>query len=407
MTSKESGPNTVDAEPAGNVDNPMRSRRGGRKDIPAHVGVKSNTPPVDQPKQGKGGRKTKAQRQAEILAAIKNRHEKETAGKNAEHASRLTHAKRELPGEGPAQTLECEQTEQEMEPEVDGDLGDSRDINDEQADDADNLPVVIDAGNATLPASYEHAKQALATCSSIDECKDWEGKAAALAAYGRMAGDTELERHALRIRAYAARRAGELLRAIPGQTGGRPPREKNSGGYSPEFPNVSQGFAEKPMSPRAAAVKDAGMSEHQAKEAMRVAAVPKDDFERQVEGPKPPTVATLAKQGKRKPPTEPDADARRAQADDHKNRSIGADTVARALKKWKAEISPDQQSQIEANTPERRAFANAIERLPPNDAVWACDLASYVKQEACNIEKAAGRMPEHDDGHVGGDDQVT
>ena len=134
---------------------------------------------------------------------------------------------------------------------------------DEQAN-ANNLPAPIDADNTTLPASYERAKQALAACESIDECKDWEDRAAALAAYGRMAGDTELEKHALRIRAHAARRAGELLLAIPGETGGRPPRKKNSGGHSPEFSDASLEPAEKTMSPRAAAAKDAGMSEHHA-----------------------------------------------------------------------------------------------------------------------------------------------
>src|SRR5262245_18917195 len=140
-------------------------------------------------------------------------------------------------GEGPAQTPEGAHTEQEQEPKVDGDLGVSRDINDEQAT-ADNLPATIGADNAKLPASYERAKLALAECESIDECKDWEDKAAALAAYGRMAGDTELEKYALRIRAHAARRAGELLDAIPRETGGRP-RKKYSGGHSPEFSNAS------------------------------------------------------------------------------------------------------------------------------------------------------------------------
>src|SRR5262249_53873477 len=156
-----------------------------------------------------------------------------------------------------------------------------------------------------LPASYERAKQALAECESVDECKTWSDKAAALAAYGRMQGDTELEKQASRIRAHAARRAGELLLEIPGETGGRPPRTKNSGGHSPEFSEVSPEPAGKPMSARATAARSAGMSEHQAKELMRVATVAREEFDRQVNGSKPPSVATLAKQGtrKRSPPT--------------------------------------------------------------------------------------------------------
>jgi hypothetical protein len=328
ILSEDPSPRTADAKAVGNVDNRGRRRSRGRKDIPAHVGVKNN----------------------------------------------------ELPRTG-----------QKQEPEVDGDPGISRDINDEQAN-TDNLPVPIDVGNATLPASYEQAKQALATCSSIVECKDCEDKAAALAAYGRMAGDTELEKHALRIRAHAARRAGELLRAIPAETGGRPRRKKNAGGRSPEFSDASLESAAKPMSPRAAAARDAGMSEHQVKEVTRVAAVPEDDFERQVNGSTPPSVAMLAKQGtsKRSLPTAPAAGARSAKADDHKNPSIGAEAVACALEKWQADFPPAQQKQIKVNTPERRAFVNAIKRLPPTDAAWACQLASYVQQQTRDIDEAIG-----------------
>ena len=73
------------------------------------------------------------------------------------------------------------------------------------------------------------------------------------------------------------------------------------------------------------------MSEHQLKEAMRVAAVSKDDFERQVNGPAPPRVAILAKQGTRKRslPTAPAAGALRAKADDRKNHSRSAPKPSR------------------------------------------------------------------------------
>jgi hypothetical protein len=33
---------------------------------------------------------------------------------------------------------------------------------------------------------YNAAKQALADCESIDECKDWKDKGAAMAAYAKM-----------------------------------------------------------------------------------------------------------------------------------------------------------------------------------------------------------------------------
>lgn len=48
---------------------------------------------------------------------------------------------------------------------------------------------------------------------------------------------------------------------------------------------------------RSGAAKNAGISEHQRKTMLRVASVPEDDFERQVESDKPPTVTELARQG--------------------------------------------------------------------------------------------------------------
>lgn len=81
----------------------------------------------------------------------------------------------------------------------------------------------IPIGRADLPERYQAATQALAECTRIDECKDWADKAQALASYARQAQDDTLEKHALRIRARAIRRAGELLRTFQtGPKGGRP-----------------------------------------------------------------------------------------------------------------------------------------------------------------------------------------
>lgn len=140
------------------------------------------------------------------------------------------------------------------------------------------------AGGAKLPASYVAARNALAECQSIDECKDWADKAAALAAYAKQAEDIELEQMAARIRARAMRRAGELLKQFDGRGGDRAD-SKNVGGHS---------FA--PTQKQAA--RDAGFSEHQQFNAVRIANIPQDDFDRQVEGKTPPTITTLAQQGK-------------------------------------------------------------------------------------------------------------
>jgi len=146
------------------------------------------------------------------------------------------------------------------------------------------VPVNIDTSKAHFPESYEAAKKALAKCESMDECMQWGDKARALASYAKQAEDNTLHAHAKRIRARAIRRAGELLKQIDRpEQGGRPP--KNGGGGHP----VS----------RTQAATEAGMSEQQRKDALRVASVPADDFERQVESDDPPTTSRLAEQGKR------------------------------------------------------------------------------------------------------------
>lgn len=148
-----------------------------------------------------------------------------------------------------------------------------------------NLIVQNTASSARLPASYEAAKQALAQCEALDECKDWADKAAALASYARQAEDVELERKAARIRARAMRRAGELLKQIePGQ-GARDGKRVDG--------------ADSPLT-RTEVAREAGMSERQQVTAIRIANVPAAEFEKAVESPTPPTITTLAQQGVQK-----------------------------------------------------------------------------------------------------------
>lgn len=135
---------------------------------------------------------------------------------------------------------------------------------------------------AQLPRTYEAARIALAECSEVDECKEWADKAAALASYARQAEDDQLERMAQRIRARATRRAGELLKQIePGKTG----------------PKTELGVGDHTKFNREDAARDAGMSKHQQVQAVRIASIPEDDFEAQVESQKPPTLTQLASQG--------------------------------------------------------------------------------------------------------------
>lgn len=134
---------------------------------------------------------------------------------------------------------------------------------------------------AQLPRVYEAAREALTTCQNVDECKDWADKAAALASYAKQSQDDSLMVMAQRIKARAVRRAGELLTQIePGQ-GARD-------GKRGEVDHL-------PL--RSAAAREAGFSEHQQKQAVRIASVPKEEFEARVEAPKPATLTQLAQQG--------------------------------------------------------------------------------------------------------------
>ncbi|RWD23055.1 hypothetical protein [Mesorhizobium sp.] len=143
----------------------------------------------------------------------------------------------------------------------------------------------ISVANARLPQSYASAKTALANCAQLDECQDWADKAAALASYAKQANDSGLMKMAVRIRDRAIRRAGELLKQIESQQGAR--NDLATSGSRP--PEVT----------RTEAARDAGMSPHQTKQAIRVANVPAEEFEQQVESSNPPTVTALAEQGKR------------------------------------------------------------------------------------------------------------
>ena len=145
-----------------------------------------------------------------------------------------------------------------------------------------NMLALPSVPNAQLPRVYEAAREALATCQNVDECKDWADKAAALASYAKQSQDDSLMVMAQRIKARAVRRAGELLAQIePAKTGPKP--------------ELSMGTHTEPS--RQDAAREAGFSKHQQVQAVRIASVPKETFEAQVEAPKPATLTQLAQQG--------------------------------------------------------------------------------------------------------------
>ena len=153
-----------------------------------------------------------------------------------------------------------------------------------------NLPSIA---HAKLPATYEAAKNALAECSRVDECQDWADKMAALASYAKQSEDTELEKLALRIRARAIRRCGELLKLIEPKNGART--------------DVAPADGAAGRLTRTQAARSAGLSERQQTTAVRVANIPEPEFTAAVDSDAPPTVTALADRGKRPAPTPPAA----------------------------------------------------------------------------------------------------
>jgi len=139
----------------------------------------------------------------------------------------------------------------------------------------------LDIKSAPLPAVYEKATMAISECVNLDECKEWSNKAQALASYARQAADDKLEQMCKRIRARAIRRCGVLLKMFDGR--GRP--EINSVDAHTNLSKVEAGKA-------------AGLSKNQQVTANRLANIPEDDFDAQVEQAKVPTVTELSEQGK-------------------------------------------------------------------------------------------------------------
>ncbi len=103
------------------------------------------------------------------------------------------------------------------------------------------------------------------------------------------AQDNTLYETAQRIHGRAIKRCGELLAQITPAPAGRHSEKQKSGA------------APTPISRRSAG-DDAGLSERQRKTALRVAAIPAQEFEEAIEQSPPPTVTELAERGKKPSP---------------------------------------------------------------------------------------------------------
>ena len=105
-----------------------------------------------------------------------------------------------------------------------------------------------------------------------------DNQAATLATYARMSQNTELENLARKVRAQATFRLGEMLAAYKSK-GGRPRFHDDLKTTVGDHPS----FSEPPRSQREAA-ESAGISPHQARQAINVSRIDRRQFEEVLEG---------------------------------------------------------------------------------------------------------------------------
>lgn len=123
---------------------------------------------------------------------------------------------------------------------------------------------------------YDAMRTAIVACHAIDEVKDIRDKARALELYARQANDTGLERQVHDIRVRAERRAGQLLSEAPKAVGGQPYQSGRATGRQ-STP------ARQPERPKPLA--EVGISKDQSSQWQKLAAVPDDEFEKEMANP--------------------------------------------------------------------------------------------------------------------------
>src|SRR2546425_105466 len=101
-----------------------------------------------------------------------------------------------------------------------------------------------------------------------------------------MADDDDLMNNAIRVRAWAIRRTGELLKEIEKKQGQRTDLQLSM-----------------PERTRWQVATEAGLTKHKRDTVLRVATIPEEEFEEAVESDDPPTLTALAERGTvKKPP---------------------------------------------------------------------------------------------------------
>lgn len=146
----------------------------------------------------------------------------------------------------------------------------------------------LDLNQVALPAVYDEARRALERCIEPAEPHAIADQGAVLAAWAKRAKYPELESLAMRVRCHAIRKCGKLLLTYraPGYRTDLAPPDGTSVTRPPEVDSPPRSQAE--------AGRKAGLSNDQIKQAVAVAKLPQEEFERHVDRPgRPATIEEL------------------------------------------------------------------------------------------------------------------
>jgi len=116
---------------------------------------------------------------------------------------------------------------------------------------------------------YDAMCRAIDAAYEVDEAKTIRDQAVALETYARQAHNVEAERKACEIRLRAERKAGELSAKLEKAPGGRPAKTTGT------VPVVSSAV----VTPKSQVLRDAGVTEDQARQWEKLAAVREPEFE--------------------------------------------------------------------------------------------------------------------------------
>jgi hypothetical protein len=143
------------------------------------------------------------------------------------------------------------------------------------------LPASVKANipTAKIPVQYEQACKALAACESIDEAKEWDTKADALAAWARIYKSDQAAAQARSLKLYAYRRMGKLSAELRPRY--RMVKEKGEDRARGSLPG-----------PRSALM-ELGLNNRETQQIRRIANLPEKTFEKLATMERPPSPAHI------------------------------------------------------------------------------------------------------------------